>query len=282
MEGQAQKKLPLTRSWTFLRSLASGEAPGQLCASATTDRAIARGFFVNLLEGDLMQASDLQPRLEAAAHRHVEVSVAPEPEDVLWCNLEVGDDERRRAVLLTYALTLLIVAAAGVGNYTLTLLKLRGTAWLGLEASSWRTTSFRLGLSLASSSFIALVNLGTKAFVRESTARERHVSTTRFERSLFSKLCLAYVLNTVALPWVIGAVPYGFTQGWYEAGGPIEQALALLLTSVVFEEGFKLLQPWHSCSATFWGGARGRRCASMRCGSRRRWRSARSSPRWLS
>jgi hypothetical protein len=235
-------RVPLKRTWTSLARHAVGEHQSS-SGSTSTHRAIARGFVANLLDGDLLQASDLQPSLEAAAHKHVEVSVAPEPEDVLWSNLEVTDAQRRHSVMITYAATLMIVIVAAVGNYMITITKLRGAEWLGIDDSSWLASTFRSGLSVMSSTFIAVVNLAIKAFVRESTHRERHVSTTRFERSLFSKLSIAYVLNTVALPWFLGAVPYGFSQGWYEAGGPVEQAQALIITSVLFEEGFKLTQP---------------------------------------
>ena len=64
------------------------------------------------------------------------------------------------------------------------------------------------------------------------------------QRSLFTKLSLAYLLNSVALPALVGSVPLGITQGWYESGGPLEQAIGLLLSATVFVEGFKVLQPY--------------------------------------
>ena len=191
-----------------------------------------------------------QPRLQAADGREVDVSLAPEPEDVIWENLEVSDGERLKRTLTTYVVTVLIVGLSATSFYFLTAVKARGPDWIGARPGSWARSSFSVGLSLAASSFVAACNLAIKQFVYWATARERHVSTTRFERSLFSKLALAYVANTVALPWLIGAIPtsseqpFGVSQGWYEAGGPVEQAQNLLLTGTVFEEAFKLVQPY--------------------------------------
>jgi len=79
--------------------------------------------------------------------------------------------------------------------------------------------------------------------VYAATNRERHTTKTAFERSLFTKLALAYVANTVALPLVVGSVPFGVTQAWYESGGPVEQAQLLLLSGALFTELYKVLQP---------------------------------------
>ena len=135
------------------------------------------------------------------------------------------------------------MAAGAISFYFITLLKVRGPTYFGLVDGSWYATTFAAGISLSASAFIVAINLAIKTFVYAATRRERHVSTTRFERSLFAKLSIAYVANTVALPWLIGAIPFGLSQAWYEAGGPVEQAQALLLTGTIFEELYKLSQP---------------------------------------
>ena len=193
---------------------------------------------------DLMDGEEhTQPLLEASNGAEVEVSVAPEPSDVLWENLEVTSAERQRATVLTYIVTLLIVTASAALFVVLTIFKNRGAEWFGFTPGTWAFSLFKLALSGSASGSIVGVNGAIFKFVYAATKRERHATKTGFERSLFTKLSLAYVANTVLLPILVGSVPYGMTQGWYEAGGPVEQALLLLITSTAFVEASKVLQP---------------------------------------
>jgi hypothetical protein len=189
--------------------------------------------------GTLGQMLHLLPRetkpdfKSCAKGEQISVSLAPEPSDVLWENLEVKASERSLLQLTTYVLTTLLVAVSTVIFVQLTV----GTK--GNRASSAVTIS----LAAAASCSITGINHLIHTSCILLTHRERHQTKTAFERSLFTKLSIAYVANTVALPLAVGSVPYGVSQAWYESGGPVEQAQVLLFTSVAFTELFKVVQP---------------------------------------
>jgi hypothetical protein len=152
--------------------------------------------------------------------RALVVEPAPEPTDVLWQNLEIDDDERFRRTCLTYVVTGMIVLMSAACCAVLTTLKHNGPEWIGYgrDDDSWWAWAFSLGLSAATAIGINVANFVIYTYVYAATEHERHLSRTLHERSLFTKLSLAYLANTVALPLIVGCVPFGPTQGWYEEG----------------------------------------------------------------
>ena len=64
-------------------------------------------------------------------------------------------------------------------------------------------------------------------------------SYVAYERSVFNKLTLAYVLNTALLPLAVGLLPMGISQAWYEEGGLVSQSISLMIASGI---GFSLFQ----------------------------------------
>ena len=198
------------------------------------------------------------PRLEAAsrdggARRAVAVTAAPEPSDVCWENLGKGDGYVVLATSVTYSLTLLLV---GVGVVSCVLLKASEVEFMqqiddrrwemettgdGAEVESLLYSSL---LSAGISTVIVVINLLLKLLINMMARREGHDTQTDFERSVFTKLALAYVLNTVVLPLVVGCIPYGLTQAWYERGGTLQDALMLTLSNAIIPDVLKVVQPY--------------------------------------
>ena len=120
-----------------------------------------------------------------------------------------------------------------------------GPEWLGYgRLGTWAV--WAMGTTLSSLTGLVIVggNYVIKFYVYAATERERHISKTSFERSLFTKLSVAYLANTVALPFLIGLIPHGVSQSWYEAGGALDEAQVVLVSTVLIGEALKVSQPW--------------------------------------
>jgi len=177
-----------------------------------------RDLFQHL--NNLFRESEFADLEASDPDRALLVEPAPEPTDVLWQNLEIDDDERFRRTCLTYVVTGMIVLMSAACCAVLTTLKHNGPEWIGYgrDDDSWWAWAFSLGLSAVTAIGINVANFVIYTYVYAATEHERHLSRTLHERSLFTKLSLAYLANTVALPLIVGCVPFGPTQGWYEEG----------------------------------------------------------------
>ena len=65
---------------------------------------------------------------------------------------------------------------------------------------------------------------------------------TEYQRAVFTKLTLVYVVNNVMIPFLVALLPVGVNQGWYERGGAVNQAFITIVLNIVFTEGLKLFQ----------------------------------------
>lgn len=91
-------------------------------------------------------------------------------------------------------------------------------------------------MTAVSSLLILALNELLRAVVLVMSAREGHTTVTAHERSRFSKLALAYVLNTAVLPFVTGLFVSGVVSGgtrvidqaWFEESGVIVTPTASL------------------------------------------------------
>ena len=81
-------------------------------------------------------------------------------------------------------------------------------SWRWTEATPAPTRRFVGGLAIAALSVTVtcLVNLATKPVVLWLTDREAHPTKSSYEKSSFTKLILAYVLNTVVVPIFVSLV----------------------------------------------------------------------------
>ena len=83
----------------------------------------------------------------------------------------------------------------------------------------------------------------TQVVVRSLTKYEMHNTYVAFERAVFRKLTLAYVLNTVLLPLAVGLLPIGITPAWYEEGGIASSAMSLIIAAGVGFCASQAVQP---------------------------------------
>ena len=191
----------------------------------------------------------------------VEVTAAPEPEDVLWENLGVS---RARSIAYTAVSLVVVVLLLCVSTLIMLVLKwtineiyleidtcllryeeakLQGTDQADVECkydyllswgSNWLTVVTML-LSCASSLSLIILNTLIRAAVYAMAEHECKHTRTLKEKTVFYKMSFAYTTNSVLL---LMLVYYDEAADWGKPGLVLNQALLLLcsdlaLTSIV-------------------------------------------------
>mmetsp|Transcript_13463 Transcript_13463/g.28485 ORF Transcript_13463/g.28485 Transcript_13463/m.28485 type:complete len:349 (+) Transcript_13463:1-1047(+) len=92
------------------------------------------------------------------------------------------------------------------------------------------------------STVVAVSNAGLKSLITFMSEREGLDTKTETERSLFTKLSLSLVFNTVIIPMAVAIVvstttlgKFGIDQSWYEVGGVINGFLTLCVMNVAID-----------------------------------------------
>ena len=150
------------------------------------------------------------PQLESASGRHVKVSRAPEPSDVLWENLEVKQAVRgSRQTLHTFLIALLLVLSTIV-LYTTRLLQLAHTQYATRATtanpkgeSDMQSTVLGLGVTGLNSVVTLIFNAILQYSIEFLTKREAYPTRTELEKHQFTRLIFAYLVNTLIVPIVV-------------------------------------------------------------------------------
>ena len=93
--------------------------------------------------------------------------------------------------------------------------------------------------SLLVAAVISLTNLALQFLLPMLTRREAYGTHIMYETMVFSKLATAYIFNTTFVPFLLGLMPVGLTQAWYEDGGVVTQSLYMMVGAGI---GFPLTQ----------------------------------------
>lgn len=176
----------------------------------------------------------------------VEVMRAPEPNDVYWENLELSERTRAiRQVGTNLAIGILIIAGTALLYFVRTVQIAANQNFSTVQNDTERVLSY-LSVSGLAAVVTILWNLVLRATIEFLTELECHVTRSKVELAVFTKLICAYSLNTVAVPIFVSVLPptfdrashafvgaelSGITQAWYESGGVVAQAAILMLTS---------------------------------------------------
>ena len=149
--------------------------------------------------------------------KRVVVAAAPEPDDVLWQNMQLDDVHQRKMGFRTFSVTLLLLALAlglllackalqahyGNADFVESSIESVGVA-LSEANLALAVRGTTLSISLLAASITTGTNLALKAAVTKMTEAEGRDTQSEYETSLFGKLSLAYVFNSVVLPIAIG------------------------------------------------------------------------------
>ena len=173
----------------------------------------------------------------------VRAAVAPEPKDIYWENLELDGStyqfERRLVTQLITGFT--IVVGLGLSVAAKVVDAVYGDE-MADQTDTWSTAK-TFGVSILAAATVSVTNLVLKKLIPNLAYREGYSTWASYESAVFTKLSLAYVINTSVLPLLVGVLPLGITQAWYEDGGVVTQAMMLMLASGFTPPLEQALQP---------------------------------------
>ena len=136
--------------------------------------------------------------------KHVEL--APEPCDIFWANLALSRTYRRRAACLTYTLTAALLAISFALLLAADVAQAYAPGWVDVdlnEAGKYEALAFTASLAMVSAGITVVINQLLKVVIILMTKREGKLTRTDYERSVFTKLILAYALNTILAPIIV-------------------------------------------------------------------------------
>jgi hypothetical protein len=117
--------------------------------------------------------------------RNLEVYVAPEPEDIIYENLQYSSTDKGLRMLLTYFLSLIII-----GICFLVILSLNSLQIKYMKNSSFNRNVVKYGLSLLITSAIFLINMTFQICLGYLTKIEKQFSMTEYYLSFSVKLTI--------------------------------------------------------------------------------------------
>lgn len=109
-------------------------------------------------------------------------------------------------VTLAWA-SLLIAASVGIQVLIKYVQAMSTSDNLGLTGDKAAVYTFLF--SALASTVVVVVNLLLKWTIKYFVGVEGHDTKTDFEKRIFTMLSMAYVLNTVVMPMLLGALPFG-------------------------------------------------------------------------
>ena len=151
---------------------------------------------------------------------------APEPSEVVWRYVGICKREKRKRLARTYGFFGLLIAFNAAFVVGVKTLQNHETV------TAWGTTE-QTFLALVFAASTSLTNLAMRLINRMLTAHEGHHTYTSQEISTYHKLSVAYVLNTVLVPLFVFSFPFFVSQAWYEPGGAVSSAVALLFADML-------------------------------------------------
>ena len=187
----------------------------------------------------------VKPAAMRSSPGRVVVTAAPEPDEVLWTNLEVSERVLAKHQLWAYLATLGMVLVTLALVLSLKLYAADITADLNLslrragDGMALLARGATLGVTALVATVTVVINIVIRIVITAITKKGGIDTRTEEERVLFGQVSIAFVLNSVAVPlfagaflslWSVGAV---IDQSWYEPGGVLAQALGLIIGNYV-------------------------------------------------
>ena len=162
------------------------------------------------------------------------VQAAPEPRDIIWEALELDRAHERVMVLLGTLAILMIVLAGAV---VLLAAKI-AQAYFGMaDLGGWSPViepATTLGVMIVTIAFNVIIRMVTVAMV----LWEAQDTLALEQSSIFSKLSLGLVTNSVFLPFTTAVLLSGGdvgSQAWYEPGGLIATSALLIVCGYIVD-----------------------------------------------
>ena len=111
--------------------------------------------------------------------------------------------------MVTFAVTSLLIGASVGIQILLKYVQAQISPDTDTTLTANETAIYSLLLSAIASTVVVVVNLLLKWTIKYFVSLEGHDTKTDFEIRVFTMLSMAYLLNTVVMPMVLGAMPFG-------------------------------------------------------------------------
>lgn len=233
-----RRALALERSKNrgILRKSGSGLPPAKLTRSASQ---VPPAFNI------------LNWRTWRATKTEVVVCSAPEPDEIIWENLAKTDAYESRAELIGYLFTYLLIAAGLVIMVVMKVTKADVSERLAKEVSPVEALAITNLWTIAASCIVTTFNYLLKELICYISSYEGQDTETDYQRSVFTKLSIAYLMNSVFVPIAVGGYlsisdnnwrGFPVDQSWYETGGVVAQAFSLMVINAFATDIFKVVQ----------------------------------------
>lgn len=136
---------------------------------------------------------------------HCDLKGTPSPRQ----NLDKDISYTNCRSLVTFAVTSLLIGASVGIQILLKYVQAQISPDTDTTLTANETAIYSLLLSAIASTVVVVVNLLLKWTIKYFVSLEGHDTKTDFEIRVFTMLSMAYLLNTVVMPMVLGAMPFG-------------------------------------------------------------------------
>ena len=182
--------------------------------------------------------------VEADVKTSVVVTSAPEPNEVLWENLQIDDEAEARVETISSGIVFVLIV---VGILMLVLIKILQIMFVDFlsqrDGWNWMVKLFLKNIATIAVATVTLTwNFLSREIILKMTKRAGHDTATAEESAVFAKLSWAYVFNSVVIPlFIFGMLTASspnsggalIDQTWFEENSIITTAAMLIVCNYI-------------------------------------------------
>ena len=174
--------------------------------------------------------------ITCSTEKGIEITRAPNPEDVIWENLGTSRKERGKHVAISYGVTILVLGM----NFGLTLL----FNWLKFNYSESLGTTLAVGFSALLAIFNNIFDQILTITINFFTEWENHETKTELKNSILIKIFISQFVNTNLLTLISYVIIFGSkAQGIHVEGGLLSDVVSIIISQLLVNPLLVLVNP---------------------------------------
>src|SRR3990167_9252451 len=174
--------------------------------------------------------------ITCSTEKGIEITRAPNPEDVIWENLGTNRKERGKHVAISYGVTILVLGM----NFGLTLL----FNWLKFNYSESLGTTLAVGFSALLAIFNNIFDQILTITINFFTEWENHETKTELKNSILIKIFISQFVNTNLLTLISYVIIFGSkAQGIHVEGGLLSDVVSIIISQLLVNPLLVLVNP---------------------------------------
>ena len=170
--------------------------------------------------------------------KYIEVSIAAEPSDVFWENLDSTYFKRLVHKTWTFVATCFLLLVSFVCLYYIGNWQEELYSNYKEDEDAGTLSAIRLA-SILPSFIVVLINFLIGRIIRLFASLEKHLTWTDYNESVANKLVTAMAINTGVVPLLVN---YSVSERWFVPGGLAEDIFWILIADAFFRPFFQLLK----------------------------------------